>query len=298
MLPHFSDYITFKNGVKSKEKDDIYVTRLKLINKDEKNILEMKEGDLKKFFIYSLSTNFNIKSSLRQYLEWLKTNYGEDISEIKYVLSCLKFDDDYSEKLFYDIDSLLHEVDTIEEEVFEMIIPDDKNKDEIRTRRANFMRLRVIYILLWMGLNFEDMVAIYKHHIKNGKVYVPTWEREFEFDPNSSCNQVVEEALMSDLSFINGNSENLLRTDSVRTLSNVSYLAIGRVDDKRLHKNNVKKAGYFARFNEWEKRNNRQLCVSDDEIILELSRWQIAKSQISVKLTEYRKYLLSFPSLL
>lgn len=286
MLPHFHEY--------EKEAIEAYITRLKPLNMDEKNILEVDAEYLKKFFKYSYTTNANIKSALNSYIEWLKAHYDDDIKEIIYTLHCMTANDNYNPEVFLSLQEMLDEMDIIEEKIMGKIqiapTTDDTDKNPLRTMQVNLLRLKGMYILLWHGLQYTDMTTIYRDNVKNGSIFIPSWDKEIQLDDSSDCNEIIQRIKNTDMSWVDG-TDNFLKSDREKTLRNLTFLTIGRVEDKRFYKNNIQKAGYFYRFDQWERRNNRVLTSADVDIIMELTRNLIAKSQITVKLAEYKKYI-------
>lgn len=284
MLPHFHEW--------EKEAIETYAMRLKPLNMDKKNILEVDAEYLEKFFKHSYTTNANIKSALVSYIEWLKSHYDDDVKEIIYTLHCITANDNYNPEVFTNLQEMLNEMDMLEEQIMGKIqnVPttDDANKNPLRTMKVNLLRLKGIYILLWYGLQYADMTTIYRDNISDGSIFVPSWNKEIQLDENSNC--IIQRIKNTDMSWIDG-TDNFLKSDKEKTLRNLTFLTIGRVEDKRFYKNNIQKAGYFYRFDQWERQNNKVLTAADADIVMELTAGLIARSQVTVKLAEYKKYI-------
>lgn len=291
MLPYFLEY---EQTLKEKEKT--YIFRLRPFHLSEKNVLDMNEEEILKFFKFSITTNTNIKSTLKSYLQWLKRTHGADIKDAFYLISNLDTDPDYNEQYFFSLDELLDEVERVEEEILDSLEnarPLAADTDLIKTQEL-FTRLKAVYVFLWHGLSYEDMTTVCISDIVNNGFFVPAWNEEVTIEPEYIAKRVIQILKDTDQTEYESKegSDNLFKTDKINILRNLAFLTFGgSCPDKRFYKNNIGLAGIYDRFNRWEMLNNRELTGKDCDIITKLSHGKIAKSQTVVKLNDYHKYL-------
>lgn len=294
MLPYFHEY---EQSLKEKEK--IYAFRLRSFHLAEKNILEMNEDELSQFFHFSLTTNANVKSTLKLYLQWLRKTYNADIKDVFYLLSHLDTDPDYYEQYFFSLEELLDEVEQVEEETldeYENVLSSGNTTFQSNARKAQemFTRLKAVYIFLWYGLSCEDITTVCISDISENGFFVPSWNEKIKIEPEYITRRVIQILRDTDQTAHESKerSDNLFKTDKVSVLRNIAFLAFGGgCPDKRFYKNNIGLAGTYDRLKRWETLNNRELTGKDCDIVSDLSHGKIAKSQVVAKLSDYHKYL-------
>lgn len=290
MLPHYEEFKTF---CKNKGKG-VQVGRLKKIHLAEANVLKMDEEELKSFFNYSLITCWALKSILKSYLLWVKSEYNEDTKEVLYLLSQIDSTTDYSTQYFRSLSDLLDETQKVEDETLDLASL--SNPDAQSKIYDVFIRLKASYILLWCGVDFEGMTTIYASNITENGVFVPAWNKEVVIDKKEAVSRsikILHEANNNSYTSKDG-CNNLFNTNSVKVIKNLPFLAFGgSCPDHRFYKVNIMNAGNYERFALWETENNRPLMCLDKDIIYELSRGHIAKGQTSAKLADYHKFLSS-----
>lgn len=295
MLPYFHEY---EKTLKEKEK--IYIFRLRSFNLAEKNILEMNEDELSQFFTFSMTTNANVKSTLKLYLQWIKNTYNADIKNTFYLLSRLDTDPDYYDQYFFSLEELLDEVEQVEEETLDAYETPKSAAAGVEVQsnmikaQEMFTRLKAVYIFLWHGLSYDDMTTVCIKDISEKGFFVPAWGEEVIIEPEYIAKravQILKDTEQTEYESKEG-SNNLFKTDKVSILRNLAFLTFGgSCPDKRFYKNNVSLAGVYARLNRWEMLHNRELTSKDYDIVTDLSHGKIAKSQVVVKLNDYHKYL-------
>lgn len=302
MLPYYDEFL---NSLEDNDSKKMYISRIKPFHeKSEINILTMNSEDLTKFFNKSYTANCNIKSALMVYLNWLNKNTDEDISHIKYVLSRFTADENnLKNRLFMSLDDLLNELETIENEVtmeLEAVYADRKKIDQIlETSKYNFIKLKAYYVLMWYGVKRKDMLSINIYDVTDGSIYIPSIDRKIEFysNVNGEKSPIPRLAnIFEELKYIDKdgkrklNGTNLFRTTSEKSLQDLSFKTMGKIDDMRFYEPNIRRAATCFEMFQWELNNDREITMQDTDIIMELCHYQYQENQVNIIVAEYRKY--------
>ncbi|MCM1060687.1 MAG: hypothetical protein NC452_10375 [Eubacterium sp.] len=300
MLPYYDEFL---NSLEDNDNKKMYISRIKPFHeKSEINILIMNNEDLLKFFNKSYTANCNIKSALMVYLNWLNKNTDEDISHIKYVLSRFTADENnLKDRLFMSLDDLLNELDTVENEItmeLEAVYADSKKSDQVlETSNYNFIKLKAYYVLMWYGVKRKDMLSINIYDVTDESVYIPSIDRKIEFYSNANGEKSPPQLanIFQELKHIDENGKrklngtNLFRTSSEKSLQDLSFKTMGKVDDMRFYEPNVRRAATYYEMYKWEQ-DHREITSQDTNIIMELCHHQYQENQVNIIVTEYRKY--------
>lgn len=243
---------------------------------------------------HGAQTLYRYKSAINCYLKWLTENYKINTSDLYFELNHIDLSD-YVEFIgFYNFKDL-------NDSLYESEVTAEANSEVLSDRNA----LYTVFYLQWLGIMPPDTITIRLTDVTEfgHRVYIPSLDKTLAIDNDVIANFIwnykntegiianphdKKIRLYTQDTLCRTTRNNDFKIKSIYSQRSNFILATG---DKRFSKNHIFYSGCYDRMWQTEKRLNRQLGVSDTNIISEIfGRTEMNVSNTTVIMREYRKY--------
>lgn len=298
MLPYWDEYVS------TNEKNIVYIKRLTKLQEHQKNVLEMSAEDLYTILKMDNKRKTTIDcdiSTLRCYLQWIKEVHNIPISNIYYEVDKLvkmKREAESTPKFFENFEELKTVLIEAEDNYLR-IAEDEMTETQYDTICLKQKMNRAYITLLWLqwtdkemlhfGLQDAVKVLTSKEIMSCGKlVKLSNIQLDFIQDGLDAVLYIRDN---ENKSLYRVNADNYFNTDSEKSLSNLTFLALNKKNELRLLKANIKTSGQFFKIHDYEIKNDHYFANSTSEANIICDLLNISSKITAHKiLSEYSKW--------